>query len=65
MKTYARLNDPNEGDIVANCMNATKTSNVGTGHSSLRSSKQKRRLRKGMKSRKRLELKKEMKKDLE
>lgn len=41
MKRYGKPNDIDEGDILANCMNGVKTSAVGTGHNSLRSSKQK------------------------
>lgn len=59
MKTYGKLNDKQEGDTVANCLNATKSSNHRTdGKGALRSSKQKRRLRKSMNTATRQALKK-------
>jgi len=64
MKLYGVLNDRDEGDILANCVNATKTSNVGTGHSCLRSTKQKRRIRTQMNKSKRAKLKAQLLKEL-
>jgi len=64
MKTYGRLRDRDEGDVVANCMNATKTSNVGGKHGCLRSTKQKRRFRTSMNKVTRTELKNKLNNDL-
>lgn len=61
MKRYGKKNDAwDDGDCLSNCNNAVKTSYVGTGHSSLRSTKQKRRLRTIMNKRKRAELKRNL-----
>lgn len=61
MKRYGKKNDPwDDGDVLSNCNNAVKTSYVGTGHSSLRSTKQKRRLRTIMNKRRRAELKRDL-----
>lgn len=64
MRRYGIPNDPDEGDVVANCMNAAKTSAVGTGHSSLRSTKLKKRLRTQMNKVRRATLKVELLKTL-
>jgi hypothetical protein len=64
MKRYGKLNDIHEGDILANCMNGAKTSAVGTGHNSLRSSKQKRRIRTSMNKRTRMSLKQDLNKQI-
>jgi hypothetical protein len=61
MKRYGKKNDPwDDGDTLSNCNNAVKTSLIGTGHPSLRSTKQKKRLRTIMNKRKRAELKREL-----
>jgi len=65
MKTFGTLNDRDEGDVVANCRNAAKTSMVGNGHSCLRSTKQKRRIRTQMNKMTRTHLKRNLKKELE
>ena len=60
MKRFGKVFDKDEGDTVANCRNAAKTSMVGSGHSSLRSTDQKRRTRTKMNKRTRLALKTEV-----
>ena len=65
MRTYGKLNDIHEGDTVANCMNATKSSNHRTdGKGALRSSKQKRRIRTIMNKRARANAKFELTKSM-
>ncbi len=65
MKKYGIPNDTDDGDTLANCMNARKSSTQRKdGKGALRSSKQKRRLRTMMNKRKRRELKDELRKEL-
>lgn len=61
MKRYGKQNSWDDGDTVANCMNARKSSvHRSDGKGALRSSDQKHRLRKIMKSRTRLILKRNL-----
>lgn len=61
MKRYGIQNDTDDGDTLANCTNARKSSIHRTdGKGALRSSKQKRRLRTMMKKRRRQSLKKDL-----
>jgi len=64
MKTFGKLRDKDEGDVLANCMNATKTSNTGTKHNCLRSTKQKKRFRTSMNRVARISLKIELKNEI-
>lgn len=65
MKTYGIQNDTDEGDTLANCMNARKSSvHRNDGKGALRNSKQKRHLRTIMNKRKRSTLKNELQKEL-
>lgn len=66
MKRYGIQNDLDDGDTLANCINARKSSIHRTdGKGALRNSKRKRRLRTMMNKRKRQELKKDIKNNLE
>jgi len=64
MKRFGIPNDRDEGDVVANCRNAAKTSMVGTKHGCLRSTKQKRRIRTQMNKLKRVRLKTQLKNEI-
>ena len=65
MRLFGTLNDRILGDTLANCMNATKSSNHRTdGKGALRSSKQKRGIRTQMNQRTRQILKRELIKNL-
>lgn len=62
MKIYGVLNDPNDGDIIANQVNVRKASfHRSDGKGALRRTKQKRRLRTSMNKSKRAKLKNEIK----
>ena len=64
MKRYGIQNDIDDGDTLANCMNARKSSLQRTdGKGALRKSKRKRQLRTMMNKRKRQALKNELKKN--
>lgn len=60
MKRYGIPNDPDEGDKIANVRNAAKASMVGTKHNSLRSTKQKGRIRTQMNKKQRAVLKRDL-----
>lgn len=65
MKRYGIQNDIDDGDTVANCVNARKSSaHRSDGKGALRSSKRKRQLRTQMKKRKRASLKEELRNEL-
>jgi len=62
MKRYGIQNDTDDGDTLANCMNARKSSvHRSDGKGALRKSKRKRQLRTMMNKRKRATLKDEFK----
>lgn len=65
MKRYGIQNDTDDGDTLANCINARKSSiHRPDGKGALRSSKRKRALRTMMNKRKRAQLKKELNKEV-
>ena len=65
MKRYGLQNDIDDGDTLANCVNARKSStHRSDGKGALRSSKRKRQLRTLMNKRARQALKKELNKEL-
>ena len=65
MKRYGIQNDTDDGDTLANCMNARKSSiHRSDGKGALRNSKRKRLLRTMMNKRKRATLKDELRKEL-
>ena len=65
MKRYGIQNDIDDGDTLANCVNARKSSiHRSDGKGALRNSKRKRQLRTIMNKRKRAALKYELRKEL-
>lgn len=64
MKRFGIPNDKDEGDKLANASNAAKTSMVGTKHNSLRSTKQKKRIRTQMNKHQRTILKRDLNKNI-
>lgn len=65
MKRYGIQNETDDGDTVANCINARKSSvHRSDGKGALRNSKQKRQLRTMMNRRKRQILKHELREEL-
>jgi len=65
MKRYGIQNDIDDGDTLANCINARKSSvHRSDGKGALRNSKRKRQLRTQMKKRKRASLKEELRNEL-
>jgi hypothetical protein len=66
MKRYGIQNDTDDGDTVANCINARKSSTQrADGKGPLRSSKRKHQLRTMMNKRARTKLKVELDKEIE
>jgi hypothetical protein len=65
MKRYGIQNDTDDGDTLANCVNARKSSTQRSdGKGALRNSKRKRQLRTMMNKRKRQTLKTELLKEI-